>query len=158
MNVDNERKRKTVQIKLKEHGDSSGKSLTFDVSIPDDEGATKSDLEYVVEAVKKKKPKMADVLEKSELMFQVESEIFKGDYVDIGDSSPVKHLSKLLCLYERPKISKELVSDSQNIQHHNDDDSASSVSSKELLETKEQSPSKGTLRSDFVYPFHFLIS
>ncbi len=141
MDAENDRKRKTVQIKLKEHGDLSAKSLTFDVSIPDDDDSAKSDLEYLVEAVKKKKPRMAEVLEKSELTFQIESETFKGDYVDIGDSSPVKHLSKLLCVYERPKVPTELTSKQQTAQHPDDDANNSSGTT----EPQENNIPKGTV-------------
>ena len=95
-------KRKVVQIKLQDRENKS-EPVLLEIAIPDRPEESRMegerDFDYVLQAVKAKRPRLSTVLNNGSFKLQVESEHFKGEYVDCGEDSPVKNKSRLLCVY-----------------------------------------------------------
>ena len=60
------------------------------------------DRTLLLNAIKVKKPKMADLLSRGEVVFHAESEIFPGKFIEIGEDSPIKNKCVLKCFVTKP--------------------------------------------------------
>lgn len=85
---------KSVLVELEEIG-IGGSCQKLELKWQCLEGTT--DIESMIEGMKVKKPRLSHLLNIANLSFKTESEIFKGQYVEIGDNSPVKHMSVVKC-------------------------------------------------------------
>lgn len=87
---------KCVLVELVEN-DSLPK-LTLDIAWPLD--SEFSDLQNIASAMALKKPSVFERLAKNgSFLFQKESERFPGRFVDMGENSPVKDGSSIVCLF-----------------------------------------------------------
>lgn len=97
---------KSVLVELEEIG-IGGPCQKFELKWQCLEGT--NDIESMIEGMKVKKPRLSHLLNIENLSFKTESEIFRGQYVEIGDNSPVKHMSVVKCYlaHEQPEAARK---------------------------------------------------
>lgn len=82
----------------------SSPKLTFEIALPAHKSES-SDLETITKAMILKKPSVFErFANNGTLIFKTESERFPGRFVDIGENSPVKDGSSILCVFVPKKI------------------------------------------------------
>lgn len=77
--------------------DGSANNLSLEVSFANEDRNRKSDLECIVEVLKRKRPTLCDALERGKFNFESESCHRPGKWISIGEHSPIKNNSDLRC-------------------------------------------------------------